>query len=317
MSRTPEQLARDQANQAAAMARDDREQAARNAAAVAEMRAREAEDSHALQDWLDGKDVPMPEGVRLRRDKAQGTATLKAVLRPFVPVERICPVCSVRYVGASRFCPPCSEQAIAEHDRNLAARMAQEAGTTVNEVRHKWTNLPPDTGRTFYLALRMETTGIPEAIAATLAWTAREGPPWLLLNGSIGIGKTHLAEVAARTLAAKGQRVRFQPVGELLDRLRMRGEDDSWAYLAEIAATPWLVLDDLGVSKPSDWVLDRLHGLINSRAVRRVRTLITTNDTLAGLTVRVGDRVADRVFATGDGLVTVATMTGPSFRTGR
>ena len=319
--------------------RDER-QAADNARAVAAMRAgadavvsaaRAAyeRDQRDYQDWVDGNvHNPTDGAARIAgavwRD--QEAARLVQVLRPFTPAERVCPKCSVAYVGVSRFCPPCSEAAIAEHDQREAARAAQEGGVTIHEARHQWANLPPDSGRTWEMAPTLGMTGLLFAIAATKLWVSSGGPPWLVLTGGVGVGKSHLAEVAARELVASGKRVRWQPVGELLDRLRQNqsvpisgpdGDDNAYAHLSQVAGTPWLVLDDLGRSKPSAWVLDRLYALVNSRATRQARTLITTNETLGSMTASLGDAIADRVYDSHSGLVAVVTVSGPSFRTGR
>ena len=297
-------------------------QEARNAEAVREMRAEAAEDGKLLQRWLDGENVPMPEGVRKRTPGAPGGwATTATAFRAFTPTARVCPQCTESYVGSARFCPTCVDVAIRAHDQSEQKRKEVVDGMTVHEARHKWANLPPDSGRTWDMATSLGLVGLAEAIGAARLWESGAGPPWLVLTGGAGVGKSHIAEVSARELAAKGQRVRWQPVGELLDRLRLdfanSGEENAYAHLAQVAATPWLVLDDLGRSKPTGWVLDTLYMLVNSRAIRQARTLITTNDTLPELTAKLGDAIADRVYDSHSGLVAVVTVTGPSYRTGR
>lgn len=314
-----ERQAADQAREVAAMK-------ANAEAAAKAYRAEEERDRRDYQDWLDGKaERPSDGAARLdgqRWREHGGVGTLKQTLLPYTPTARVCPQCSAQYVGSSRFCGPCTDAAILEHDRRGAERAAKVDGMTVYEARHKWANLPPDAGHTFNMELRLEVQGLPEAIVATQHWMDGSGPPWLVLTGGVGVGKSHLAEVAARGLAADGQRVRYQPVGELLDRLRAAfgsgaDEENSYSHLAQVAATPWLVLDDLGRSRPTGWVLETLDMLVNSRWVRRARTLITTNFTLPELTAKLGDAIADRVFDTHSGLVAVVTLSGPSFRTGR
>ena len=309
--------------QAADDARYLAEQAANNAEAVRRMRLEEERDRRDYRDWMDGKaERPTDGAARLfnaNRDE-KSAVSIKQALGEYAPTARKCSQCNADYVGSSRFCPPCTETAIREHGQSEQKRKAMVDGMTIHEARHTWANLPPDAGRTWDMKPSLGMMGLMEAITATKAWAVGSAPPWLVLTGSVGVGKSHLAEVAARTLAADGQRVRWQPVGELLDRLRQNqpdGDDNAYAHLAQVAATPWLVLDDLGRSKPSAWVLDRLYALVNSRAVRQARTLITTNETLGSMTASLGDAIADRVFDSHSGLVAVVTLTGPSYRTGR
>lgn len=333
MATKEERAAADQARETAAS------EARAKAAAKAYM-ASEEQDRRDYQDWLEGKIEKPSEGaarLEAQRWRQGSVGTLKRAFSLYTPTPRVCPQCSTEYIGSSRFCPPCTDAAIQEHERRAAERVAKVDGMTVHEVRHRWANLPPEictvcwkpqhadgthpfTPRSFTMANGLGVVGLSVAIDAVKAWIKADGSTWLVLTGGVGIGKSHLAEVAARTLAGKGERVRWQPVGELLDRMRAsfgKDEENAYTHLAAVAATPWLVLDDLGKSKPTGWVLDTLYMLINSRTVRRSRTLITTNDTLSDLTAKLGDAIADRVFDTHSGLVAVVTLSGRSFRTGR
>lgn len=56
-----------------------------------------------------------------------------------------------------------------------------------------------------------------------------------------------------------------------------------------------LILDDIGVERPSDWVLERLYDLINHRYTEMKSTIYTSNLSLDELELRVGQRIASRL----------------------
>ncbi len=80
---------------------------------------------------------------------------------------------------------------------------------------------------------------------------------WLLLEGSYGCGKTHLAAAVANTRLAQGDNVLFITAPDLLDHLRSAyapnsesGYDDLFDRVRNVGL---LILDDLGVENPSPW----------------------------------------------------------------
>lgn len=126
--------------------------------------------------------------------------------------------------------------------------------------------------------------------------------PFLVLAGSIGTGKSHLAAGVLWRLAEEhdvyGQ---FWPVPELLDRYRAsyNGRDDERESTADVDAAinriPLLVLDDFGKERATDWASERLFALIDQRWRNHQATVVTTNlalreiEALGGLGSRLLD----------------------------
>jgi DNA replication protein DnaC len=104
----------------------------------------------------------------------------------------------------------------------------------------------------------------------------------LLLTGSNGTGKTHLAVAALRELASvHGVRGQFWDYHELLREIR-RSYDATTALTEYEALEPIidmevLLLDDLGAWKMTDWMKDILFYILNRRYLARRPSLITTN----------------------------------------
>lgn len=103
----------------------------------------------------------------------------------------------------------------------------------------------------------------------------------LLLRGPNGVGKTHLAvAILKAVIRTKGARAYFYETGELLKMLRdSYGDNDvsEAEVLKPVLEADLLVLDDLGVEKPSEWVQEMLGHLVNIRYSEKRPTIFTTN----------------------------------------
>ncbi len=121
----------------------------------------------------------------------------------------------------------------------------------------------------------------------------------LLFMGRCGVGKTHLAVAVLKELAmSKGVEGQFCDFHELLRQIRETYNPVSGTsemeLLQPICNCPLLVLDDLGAEKPSPWVQDTLHFVINQRYLRQRTTIITTNY-LDTVTQGSGETLAERI----------------------
>jgi DNA replication protein DnaC len=103
----------------------------------------------------------------------------------------------------------------------------------------------------------------------------------LLLIGPSGVGKTHLAVAALKELIHRGHAGLFCDYRELLKEIQSSynpaSESTEMGILEPIRTVEILVLDDLGASKPSDWVRDIVGIVLNARYNEKRTTIITTN----------------------------------------
>src|SRR5262252_1095115 len=103
----------------------------------------------------------------------------------------------------------------------------------------------------------------------------------LLLMGPSGVGKTHLAVATLKELIKRGHTGLFCDYRELLKEIQASynpaSESTEMAILEPIRTVEILVLDDLGASKPSAWVLDIIGLVLNARYNERRVTILTTN----------------------------------------
>jgi DNA replication protein DnaC len=104
----------------------------------------------------------------------------------------------------------------------------------------------------------------------------------LLMTGRSGLGKTHLAVAVLRELwMKKGARGQFWDFHELIREIRNSYNEETRTtelqVLEPVTGADILLLDDLGAWKMTDWMLDTLFFILNSRYLAKRSTLITTN----------------------------------------
>jgi DNA replication protein DnaC len=103
----------------------------------------------------------------------------------------------------------------------------------------------------------------------------------LLFMGPCGVGKTHLAAALIRGLVEKGVPCLFFEFSTLLKKIQesydVLAHTSEMRVLAPVFEAEVLVLDELGGSKPTDWVRDTMMPIINARYNDRKLTIFTTN----------------------------------------
>jgi DNA replication protein DnaC len=131
--------------------------------------------------------------------------------------------------------------------------------------------------------------------------------PTLFLVGGTGVGKTYLAYAICNYAVGRGILVVAVTVSDLLEAMRPDGNDEI-AERAERADL--LLIDDFGGEKPSEWTVERLSALIDTRVREEGRQILTTNLAYKALVPRVGERTMSRL----TGGATVVQMSGPDRR---
>jgi DNA replication protein DnaC len=150
------------------------------------------------------------------------------------------------------------------------------------------------------------------AYDAAVAYAANpEG--WLLLEGTYGCGKTHLAAAVGNRRLQYETAVLFITTPDLLDHLRNTyGANSDVGYdemFERMRSAPMLILDDLGVENPSAWAQEKLFQLLNHRYSHSLPTVITTNADIDMLDPRIRSRLLD------DTIIHRIRISAPDYRT--
>ncbi len=153
----------------------------------------------------------------------------------------------------------------------------------------------------------------------------------LLLIGSIGVGKTHLAVGIIKELVlSKGIACLFYDYRELLKQIQNSYNDSVKAteleVLRPVFETEVLVLDELGAVKPTEWVWDTVSLILNARYNDNRTTIITTNFRRSPRWSRrrsarrrpaketLGDRIGERMRSRLHEMCRIIKMEGEDFR---
>ena len=230
---------------------------------------------------------------RSRQPREVPSPSAQSIPAPYTSTKDPCPICKgagylradVPY-GHPNFGKPiaceCKEQ-----ERRERRRLQLQEISNLGELHDKgFDNFNPNVSRNVY-----------EAYSAAREY-AEEPDGWLVFIGRVGCGKTHLAAAIANRALARGSRVLFSTVSDLLDHLRATFTPNSTEVydhlFQEMREAELLVLDDLGAQQSSPWANEKLFQLLNYRYNSQFPTIITTNNAgLQGIEERIRSRIMD------------------------
>lgn len=122
----------------------------------------------------------------------------------------------------------------------------------------------------------------------------------LWLTGGTGTGKTTLAMLVSKAALDSGHSAAIYSLPKLLARIRRTyesepGGDSYLSFFERLTSVDLLHLDDLGVEKRSEWVLEQLYAVVNERYEAQRAILVTTNLSEPELLEQIGERTVSRL----------------------
>jgi DNA replication protein DnaC len=144
----------------------------------------------------------------------------------------------------------------------------------------------------------------------------------LLFLGPAGRGKTHLAIAILNEITkTKGRNALYVNFADLLMKIQSTFKSDAIESKEDVitpfAEVELLVLDELGATKPSDFVRDMLYALLNTRYNHKKITVATSNfmDELGpGDREKLEDRIGYRLRSRLHEMCQTVLVTGEDFR---
>lgn len=117
---------------------------------------------------------------------------------------------------------------------------------------------------------------------------------WSTTKGS---GKTMLAAALANTLINDYHRyVKFATSLDILDEIRAtynRHDENESDLLKDLATSEFLVIDDFGTERATDWAGEKFYQIVNKRYINKKVTFYTSNYDLR--TLKYDDRITNRI----------------------
>jgi DNA replication protein DnaC len=119
----------------------------------------------------------------------------------------------------------------------------------------------------------------------------------LWIQGDVGTGKTTLAMLVSKAALDAGRSVAIYSLPRLLNLLResMDSEAGMVDFMDRLTAVDLLHLDDLGAENQTEWVLEQLYSIVNSRYEAERAIIATTNLMPDELSERLGARTVSRL----------------------
>jgi len=120
----------------------------------------------------------------------------------------------------------------------------------------------------------------------------------LLFWGNVGTGKSFAAACIAHELLAKGIPVVMTSFVKLLEVIQ-QGDDKESEIIRKLDSAKLVIFDDLGAERNTDYALEKVYNIIDSRYRSRLPMLLTTNlsvkDMMEEDDIRY-KRIYDRIF---------------------
>jgi DNA replication protein DnaC len=124
----------------------------------------------------------------------------------------------------------------------------------------------------------------PQIVTATRRYAANiddqlDAGRGLWFMGPVGTGKTTLAMLVSKAASDAGRSVAIYSLPRLLNEIRdtHRAERSHVDLLDRLTAVDLLHIDDVGAERTTDWVLEELYSIVNSRYEDKRSIVITTN----------------------------------------
>ena len=181
-------------------------------------------------------------------------------------------------------------------------------------MRLRFAGIPPMFRKVTFA--RLDRSRDPQAFAACETYAQGEEKRGLLLMGQPGNGKSSLAVAPMRAWieATEGrQPARFWEVSPGLEAIRRgyRAEGAREDQVSDIALkNDFLIIDDLGPQKTTDWVVDQFYQLLNALYTHQKHVVITTNLDALQLHEQLDTRLVSRVL----GMCRQVVLRGPDRR---
>lgn len=119
----------------------------------------------------------------------------------------------------------------------------------------------------------------------------------LLFMGGIGTGKTFLAVSIMKQKITYRIPSLFMPIYTLLSDLRTCEREQQRKMINRLNNIDFLVFDEIGSDKNTDWVVSQLHAIIDTRCNNMLPTIFTSNLSSKQLEEYLGKRLYSRILA--------------------
>jgi DNA replication protein DnaC len=214
---------------------------------------------------------------------------------------------------ATSLCETCGQEVLKEAEKEALSKRLEAIRGSLDQHLSR-AGVPPKYKKCTFENFLPPTRQIKHGMVACQDY-ARGPRGVLFLFGPYGTGKTHLAAAIARELVLQGRKVEFVYVPKLLIQIRRafqeeRKEDELAMISRYSEEIPYLILDDIGVEKTTEWVRQTLDLIFYERDNHELSTIITLNLSLDEIAEKLDPRISSRLAGMGK----ILSLVGPDYR---
>ncbi len=217
---------------------------------------------------------------------------------PYLDVNGRKPTLNQPMFGKMIPCPDCTATTVAEAEAAKTAGLFKSAGFGGIDVKRI------DTFNTIRQGSRDGRKAAEIALRSIVQWSAGSGPPFLVLLGGAGVGKTHLSEGAAAKIIERGDPVVYVIWADFVFGFR-ENLDQQHEHMRRLRDAEYLIIDEVFAARdPHFFLAETLQDLLGHRTHYNKPTLLAGNLVTEGKTQaekdkwwidRVGDRFVSRM----------------------
>lgn len=209
-------------------------------------------------------------------------------------VHYTCPVCNDTGVVGNRYCD-CFKRLVKSLQTETLNKVSPAGDSTFENFRLSYYRgvTDPETGVDAYARMG-QIASYCEAYAEDFSLTS----PSLILYGNTGLGKTHLSLAIANKAIEKGFNVVYGSAHNLLSEIekehfgRLKTDDSPED---NVLNADLLILDDLGAEFSTSFTTSMVYNIINTRILKGLPTIISTNLWYEEIGDKYGNRVYSRI----------------------
>ena len=206
--------------------------------------------------------------------------------------QYICPVCRDTGFVGDRMCN-CHRELLKEIERDNIRRLAPIDKCTFETFKVEYYPEKDKQGNN----AREKASKIFESCRDYAQRFSLKAPNLMLMGGT-GLGKTHLSLAIANVAINKGYAVLYGSAQNILSDLQNEnfGRIDNIYYTEQdVINADLLIIDDLGTEFKSQYTTACLYNIINTRILKQLPTIISTNYDLNDLEREYDKRIISRI----------------------
>lgn len=228
------------------------------------------------------------------QDKRKALLRKNGFSEDYLDVKYTCPVCKDTGSHNSRYCT-CYMNLSKEIALEELAKVAPVSDHTFINFRTEY--YPDVLDKTLGISQKQHMQNIFDFCKAYAEDFSLKNKS-IIMTGATGLGKTHLSLAIAQKAVEKGYNVLYGSAQNILDSLqkehfsRVSPED---SIKDDVLDCDLLIIDDLGCEFSTQFTVAEIYNIVNTRILRSLPTIISTNLLLSSLEEKYSQRVTSRI----------------------